>query len=157
MESPHPGHAPDGHVLNRPVPPTHRRRPRAGPGGRHARAAAHFGTAAITDWALNRARALYIQGMTILGMTYLARQYPMLMGTIGMQFVTEEDLRELEDRTFNAERVRQEQFESWRQAYFDFEGHYPDPGNPSERAEMDAERARLRDTPDADLRVTRPQ
>lgn len=115
-----------------------------------------YGRSARVEYALDRGAALFGVVFMPYAAYLLAQQLPFLYQAVGMQLVTEEDLRELEEATFDAERVRAEEFERWSQAYEAFEGHRPDPENPVDRAAMDEQWRVLRAIPDDELRAMGP-
>lgn len=104
--------------------------------------------------AWNTVRRLYTGAMFGLAVFMSVQMLPMLEYSIASHFTTEQRLAEIQNATFSADKVREEQFNSWRQAFNDLEGRYPDTAKyPQDAAEWNRVSNSLAQIPDEQLRV----
>jgi len=112
----------------------------------------HFGAGPALDFALIAAnRVMSTAALGVLSYM-LYENFPVVRMLFMLATVDKADLAKYA-RERNPDDIRREQLESWRRAFHDFEGRYPDPNNPQDQREMERVWKRLVDTPDEDLRV----
>ncbi len=86
-----------------------------------------FGASAKFETGWNWARSVF--GVLVTGVLvyFIVEHYDDIRMLAGMAFVTKEDLKKNQDETFNCDRIRAEQFQSWKDSFLAFEGREPDP------------------------------
>lgn len=110
-----------------------------------------FGATAKFETGWNAARAVF--GVLVTGVLiyFIVEHYDDIRTLIGMALVTKEDLKKYQDETFNCEQVRAEQFQSWKESFFVFEGRAPDPVK--DKQEWDETYSSIYKTPCEELKV----
>jgi len=104
--------------------------------------------------AANGVRNLIVAAMIGTAVSMATQMFPILEVTVSAAFTSEERLAQIQDATFNAQRIREEQFNSWKEAFRAFEGRYPDPQKyPQDAAEWNREWNKLINIPDEQLKV----
>lgn len=110
-----------------------------------------FGASAKFETGWNAARAVFGVLATGVLVYFLVEYYDDIRMLVGMAFVTKEDLKRYQDETFNCDRVRATQFQSWKDSFRAFEGREPDPV--TDKREWDETYNSIYSTPCDELKV----
>lgn len=106
------------------------------------------------QFAWNTVRQLYKSAMFGLTMFMAVQIFPIIEFSVASHFTTEQRLNEIQNSTFSPQRIREEQFNSWKQAFYDLEGRSPDPSKyPQDKAEWNKVKDALAQIPDEQLKV----
>ena len=102
-----------------------------------------LGNSAKFDIAYSTGRNLYYSFLSVYLGYIIYEYYPFLRFGVEAYFLSDNDVINNCRENFNPEKVRNEQLESWRQAFYEFEGRWPDMDNPMDKEEIDSEIERL--------------
>ena len=99
-------------------------------------------------------RKVYTGFMSAFVAYLIVVNHSQIMNTIDLAFVNNHRLEAAQEQTFNPQKIREAQLQSWKKAFFEFEGRWPDiEKNPSDRAEWQRVTSALQQTPNSELKA----
>ncbi len=111
----------------------------------------HYKNTTAFNSAWNSARLAYVTFFISYGSVMLLQSLPSFARIINSTTVSKIKLEQLQEKTFNAEKVKYQLFKGWKTAFFDFEGRWPDPVK--DKAEWDRNWNSIMNSSDEQLRV----
>lgn len=113
----------------------------------------YFWKYAALDVAVDKARLVFFSYLIVSGVLFVHQQFGTAADFIRPFLIAPMRLEQVQRENFTADRIRSIQFESWRESFFDLEGHWPDPKVPEEMAEIELVRRRLSAMSETELRA----
>lgn len=111
----------------------------------------YYRNTTIFNMVWKTARVAYLSFFMAYGTIMAVQALPAFSDIVNSTTVPAAKLEQLQEKTFNADEVRNQQFDSWRQAFYEFEGRWPDPVR--DKAEWEHNWDSIMSTPDGQLRV----
>lgn len=113
-----------------------------------------FGKRADFDLRWRTAQIIYNRLLSPYMILMMTPVVPLIKNILALSHRSDDDVRKLQERTFNSDKIRKEQFESWKEAFKEFNGRYPDSvAHPEDKEEWDREWKHLQTTSDEDLKA----